>query len=101
MTVVIGTTASLANNDSINIRPSSTDEEWTIHNIYVPKGYTVEVYRWNSTSTTPQILITSISETLSLMGAFHATFTDFIIVKNTSGSTIYISYDGINLLATV
>ena len=96
--VVMGTTVSVANGDSVIIRPASTDEEWDIHNIYIPLDKTVEVYRWNSISTTPQILVTSITGTLSLMGAFHATFTDFIIVKNVSGSSIYISYDGVNIL---
>lgn len=96
--VVIGTTVSVANGDSVIIRPSSTAEEWDIHNIYIPLNKDVEIYRWNSISTTPQILITKISMTLSLMGAFHATFTDFIIVKNVSGSSIYIGYDGVNIL---
>ena len=91
--VTIGTTVSLTSAASLNVRPP-TNVEWIIHNIYVPSGYAIELYRWNDTGTTPQILITKTSVSMGFLD-FHVTQDDFLIIKNISGSTIYVSYDGV------
>lgn len=91
----IGDTVEVASGASINIRPS-TDVEWVIHNIYIPLGSTVELYRWNNIGTTPQILMHKLTNTTSFQ-SYHATIDDFFIIKNISGSSIWVSYDGVLL----
>jgi hypothetical protein len=93
MTTTIGETTQVAHLSSLNVRPA-IDEEWVIHNIYIPIGSTVEIYRWNDIGTTPEILITKVSNSM-LFQSFHCTLDEFIIVKNISGASIYISYDGV------
>lgn len=93
MGITVGNTVQVASGSSVNIRPL-TDEEWVIHNIYIPLGQTVELYRWNNTGTTPEILMHRLTNTTSFQ-SYHATINDFFILKNVSGNTIWVSYDGV------
>ena len=96
MADTVSGTVSIAADSTINIRPSTTDEEWIIHNIYTSLGNLIEIYRWNDTGTTSQILIAKTSSTLSAV-YYHCTTTGYLIIKNKSGSTIYVGYDGVIL----
>jgi hypothetical protein len=95
MADTVNATTSIGSGASLNVRPSS-DEEWIIHNIYTSLGNAIAVYRWNNTGTTPEILVTKTSVSLSSI-YYHCTLSDYLVIKNLSGSTIYVSYDGVIL----
>lgn len=68
--------------------------EIVIHNIYVPQGYTVEVYHYYNSSPAKEILLYTTST--SLCGyCFHANDDGCIKVVNVSGSTIDVGFDGV------
>ena len=87
--VVVAST-SVANGSSLTIQPGS-GIEWIIHNIYVPEDSAIEVY---ATDGANPIKFDSNS------GGFrqehwHLTNAQYITVKNVSGGSIYMKYDGI------
>ena len=74
---------------SMTIQPAGTSE-YVIHNIYVPVNADIELYKTNGTLTVRADINTG-----SLFNFFfHASNTDYITVKNVSGGTIEIAYDG-------
>ena len=80
---------------TLNIRPS-TDAEWIIHNIYIPNGNPVSIYRWNDIGSTPNLLITKTSTSM-LCYSFHCTVDNYISIVNLGASSIYVAYDGVIL----
>ena len=87
--VVVAST-SVASGSSMTIQPD-VGIEWIIHNIYVPPTASVEMY---TTDGTNPILVDS--NTGGWIGFFfHLTNAQYMTIKNTSGSTIYMKYDGI------
>lgn len=77
---------------SITIKPNTASVEWSIHNIYIPFGSTCEIYRTDGSNT---ILIMTTTSSLLSPYTFHVSTSQYITVKNVSGSTIYIGYDGV------
>ena len=83
------TIETVANGASITIQPTGT-VEYVIHNIYVPTTADIEMYRGDGTLT-----ILSDANTGSLYNFFfHASNTQYITIKNVSGASIEIGYDG-------
>ena len=80
------------NNQSITIGPSTVSLEWSIHNIYIPFGSKCEIYRTDGSNT---ILIMTTTSSLLSPYTFHVSTSQYITVKNVSGSTINIGYDGV------
>lgn len=80
--------SSVADTSYLDIQPSSGDEA-VIHNIYVDGS--VEVYVSDDTN---EIKIGDYTDSL-LYFAFHVTNSQFLRVKNTSGGSLYIAYDGV------
>ena len=83
--------SALVNGQTLNIMPSMVGVEWIIHNIIVPFGSTCELYKTDGTNT---IKIANISTSL-LSYNFHCNISSYYTIKNVSGSTIYVAYDGI------
>ena len=79
----------VADNASMTIQPSGTSE-YVIHNIYVPTTANIELYRTNGT-----LSVFADNNTGSLFNFFfHASNTQYIMIKNVSGGEIQIAYDG-------
>lgn len=75
---------------SLTVQPGS-GIEWIIHNVYVPTDATIELYRTDGSNP-----IKMDSNTGGYLGFFfHLTNAQYMTIKNTGASAIYISYDGI------
>ena len=73
-----------------DIRPASGSEA-TVHNIYSNQATQVEVY-----DGTNSLIVSAPAGTTSWLGyVFHVTNAVYLRVKNTSGSTALISFDGV------
>ena len=88
--VVVAST-SVANGSSLTIQPGS-GIEWIIHNVYVPEGSAIEVYATDGSN--------AIKFDSNPSGGFrqehwHLTNAQYFTIKNVSGSSIYMKYDGI------
>jgi len=88
--VVVASTAITAGSTS-TIRPGSSIE-WIIHNIYLPTVSTTELY---ATDGANAILIDTSYGGGWLNHFFHLTNAQYLEVKNTGATTIYMKYDGI------
>jgi hypothetical protein len=87
--VVVAST-SVANNASMTLQPSS-GIEWVIHNIYAPSTAAIEIYMTDGSNA---ILVDK--NTGGYLGYFlHLTNAQYMTVKNVSGGTVYMKYDGI------
>lgn len=83
---------SLTNGSLYNIQPGS-GVEWTIHNIVF--GGAVEVYKTDSLTGVNAIKWATSNANGGFMNTFlHCTNTVWYQIKNVSGGTIYVSYDG-------
>lgn len=91
---VVSSHQSINNGAYLNIKPSVGDE-WVIHNIYVPNGKNVELYWSDGTNESLQ----DTNDGAWLNYHFHVTASYYLRVKNVSGSSIYIGYDGIQTKA--
>ncbi len=87
-TKVISSMSSISNGNYLTIQPS-VGVEWVIHNILANGN--IELYKTDGAN---QILIASDFESL-LMLRLHPNSTYYYEVKNISGATMYIGYDGI------
>lgn len=76
----------------LTIQPGSGTLQYTIHNLYIPKFSTCEVYRTTSGGT--DILLLTTSESL-LSYIFHCTNSSYITVKNIGAASISLGYDGV------
>lgn len=94
----------MSSGDAVNNIEAVTDDgyldihptagiEWIIHNLFIPDGIAggVEVYAYNGTLS---VLIGTFTSTQMLVN-FHCTNTDYIRIKNVSGSSADLGYDGI------
>jgi hypothetical protein len=78
----------IANNGTKNIQPASGHEA-VIHNIYTGMG-ACELYKFDNTT------LSKIDSASGWLGyAFHVTNTCYLQVKNVSGGSLNISFDGI------
>lgn len=82
---------STANGAYLTIQPGS-GAEWIVHNITVPEGTSAELYKYDGSN---EIKIDTITGGGWLGYFFHCTNSIYYRVKNTSGSTAYLGYDGI------
>jgi hypothetical protein len=80
---------SVADTAYLTIQPGSGVEA-VVHNIDVPVGTAVEVYRYDGTNS---ILLDSGSESYSDFH-WHVTNTHYLRVKNVSGGAAYLAADG-------
>jgi len=81
----------LASGASMDIKPTSSTAEWIIHNIYIPNGKQVKLYRGDGTNWIEIDTITS-----SLMAYyFHITYSQYMRLYNTDCASFYVGYDGI------
>lgn len=82
--------SSIADTAYLTVQPTS-GTEWIIHNIYLPAGSSVELYRTDGSND-----IKIDSGTDSWTGCvFHVTNGIYFKVKNVSGGAIYLGYDGV------
>ncbi len=79
---------------STTIKPTGVTDEWIIHNIYVDDGKSVSVEFGDGTN---WIDVDTITESM-LSYYFHVTYTDYIRLINNEGTTIYVGYDGVQIL---
>ena len=86
---VVADCQSITNAASLTIQPGA-GIEWVIHNIDF--GGAVEIYRTDGTNT---ILFRSESVAGEYACVRHLTNGDYLTVKNVSGGTIKIGYDGV------
>lgn len=77
---------------SLSIQPGS-DIEWVIHNIVY--GGAVEIYMVDSVNGYSIKFYSDVSEGAMIGMVFHCTNSVHYAVKNVSGSTIYVGYDGV------
>ena len=95
MTAEIGSMAygraQLLNNQYLDILPTTAGEEWTIHNINIPFGYACEIYQTDGTNPILDMHTTNSLHSYS----YHCNTSSYYTIKNVSGYTIYVSYDGI------
>lgn len=87
--MVGGTPTSVADDAYFSIIPLD-GQEIIVTNIYVELGNTIELYRYDGTNS---ILFLTTSETL-FDTQLHCSYDNYIRVKNVTGSTIFITYDG-------
>jgi hypothetical protein len=83
--------SSIANSASLTIQPGSAGVEWLITNLYF--GGAWELYRTDGSNT---IKIDSGSGVRMLTSIkLKATYTTYFTIKNVSGGTVYMGYDGV------
>lgn len=88
--VVANMASAVANNATTNIQPGS-GVEWVVHNVYYEGA--VEFYIVNGANT---IKIDNDTSSGARLGAvFHLNNTQYLQIKNVSGGSIDIAYDGI------
>lgn len=92
MTVGQAVTAvtSTADDASLLIQPTS-GVEWIIHNIAAPDDAEIEIYFTDGTNDI--LVLSNIGGYID--GHFHVTNSKYYKIKNVSGGTIYLGYDGI------
>lgn len=86
----IGTEVELLSGASYDIKPTQSSDEWIVHNIYVTDGKSIKVEKTNGT-----VFVHVYTDSTSVSGVFHVTYTHYIHITNMAGETIYIGYDGI------
>lgn len=87
--VVVAST-SVANNAYLTIQPGA-GIEWVIHNVHVPNTAAIEMYMTDGTND-----ILTDKNTGGWLGYFmHLTNAQYMKIKNVSGGSIYMKYDGI------
>lgn len=76
---------------AMDIKPSIAGEEWVVHNIYIPFGKSVGVYKTKS-----GLSILIIQTTMSLIGQFnfHCNSEEYLTLVNDSGESLALSFDG-------
>jgi hypothetical protein len=84
----------IAAGSSLTIRPSVAGEVWRIHNIYSTQGITIEIYRSDSISTTPTLMMFRLGTGLYSNPGFLCNQDEFLVVKNVGTVTTKISFDG-------
>jgi len=86
----INTLSSVATDSYLDIQPGA-GVEWIVHNVLVAETATIELYITDGTN--EEKVISSTGGLLDYH--FHTTNSIYYRVKNTSGSTEYIGFDGI------
>jgi len=86
---VQSTIASVANNSFLNVQPGA-GVEWVIHNFHHAGGAELQFF-----DGTNFILLDTDTEGGVWSGAFHVTNLVYYRVKNTSGGTVNLGYDGV------
>jgi len=87
---IVSEHTSTLSGSSLSIRPSGTTE-WGIQNIYIPYGVECELYRTDGAN---DILLCKATDTINFAQPLNATYSIYFKLKNVSGSTSYIGYDG-------
>ena len=90
--VIVGAHSSVANDASLTIAAGATTQEAVVHNVYAASGVAWELYRTDGANT---ILV--MSGVGPLLGqVFHVGYTDavYMTLKNKSGGTVYLGFDG-------
>lgn len=88
---VVALSASLANNSFLDLQPSGT-VEWVIHNIYTPEGAAYELYWYDGTNS---LKIDHDAAVGRYNLQIHTTNAKYLRIKNVSGSSQNVGYDGI------
>lgn len=90
----ISDTVELTAGASTTIKTAAVNDEWIIHNIYIDDGMSVSVEFGDGTNF---IDVDTITESM-LSYYFHVTYTNYIRLTNNEASTIYVGYDGVQIL---
>lgn len=93
---VVGRADLVSTGSLLIIRPTTSGEEWTIHNIYVPFGKKIGLHRSNDpTGVNLGISMGQIPFSLTGQYNFHCTNDEFLILVNGESTSITVGYDGI------
>lgn len=87
---IFATHGSVTNGGYMTIQPSGTTE-WGIQNIYIPYGVECELYRTDGTN---EILLYKLTDTIQFTQPLNSTLSIYFRVKNVSGASAYMGYDG-------
>ena len=74
------------------IKPTNSGEEWIINNLYIQFGKSVEIYKSDGTN---NVLIMSTDMSVCGNFNFRCSNSEYITMKNVSGESIFLTYDGI------
>jgi len=90
---MVGELVEIAAGNTYEIRPTISGEQWTIHNLYIKPGDSVEVRKATPTDTGVLFQPT----TFGLYGQFnfHCREDLYLTVKNVSATAIKFSFDGV------
>ena len=93
---VVGMATLTTPSGKLIIRPTTSGEEWTIHNVYVPAGTNVVMYRsGDPTGTDLGINLGPVPFPLLGQYSFHCTTTQFLILVNGEATEVEVGYDGV------
>jgi hypothetical protein len=81
---------SIGAGSSYNIRPDS-GQEINVHNIYVPNGVTILLYKTDGTN---DVLVETLTGSMLLYN-FHLTYDCYLKLVNGGASPVWCGYDGI------
>lgn len=87
---VVSSLTSTANNGTLSAQPGS-GVEWVLHNVYF--GGAMELYYTDGTNSIKIDSDTTLGARLGTV--FHVNNTRYIQIKNVSGGTVYLGYDGV------
>ncbi len=75
---------------SYNIRPSA-GQEMNVHNVYVPNGVTILLYKTDGSN---DVLVETLTGSMLLYN-FHVTYSHYLKLVNEGAQAVWCGYDGI------
>lgn len=91
---MVGELVEIAAGNTYEIRPTISGEQWTIHNLYIKPGDSVEV-RKVTPSDADGVLFQPTTFGLYGQFNFHCREDLYLTVRNVTASAIKISFDGV------
>lgn len=77
---------------SYSIKPSTSTEEWTVHNIYIPFGDKCSIYITDGTN---EVFWGYTTSSLTGQYSFKCNTSQYVKVKNETVAAVNIAFDGI------
>lgn len=89
---VVSGISTVASGNTLDIKPTTTGDQWVIHNIYYNQG-TVEIYLTDGTNALQ--FYTDTSEGGLFGATYHCTTSHYLQVKNMNSGNTIIGFDGV------